>query len=210
MKKVDFLHPSRRRILRFLIMDDFSAVELTDKLDIQLSTVRDHLGKLEKKGYIENYFEKAKRGRPKKKYTLTFKGRKVFPRKYRFVLAHVLRAIEDLEGVEALRNVLEEASKNIHPVKGELSEETLEDRLEKMVEFRKNLDLSPQLSRENGSYLLKHGNCGCLELDKDIHEHICYLCRQVISNFLPECGIEQVKSFGEGDDACVHRITPRR
>lgn len=203
------LQQSRRKILENLLDDDLTPIQLNEKMRIKISTIRNHLDKLEKDGYIEHYFERADKGRPKKKYTLTSKTQKALPRKYDFVLSQLLIELESEFDEETIKHILASISKNITDLDDDFLDKGLDTRLDRVVDFRSELDLYPSLIEENGSYLLQHKNCGCLELDKKIHKYICYLCRQVISNFVPDCEVEQVKSFATEDDICVHRITQK-
>ena len=205
----EFFDSSRRKILNQLLHEDLNAVQLAKRLDLGVTTVREHLRKLKEKGYIEHYFKKAKRGRPKKKYTITNDGIATFPKKYRFILSHLLRRLEPELGTERLHKLLDGVGSDIADIDEDLLKEDLDTRIKELIKFRRDLDLHPSMSKkEDGSYILEHKNCGSLNLDKDVHGHICHICRRIISQFLPECKVEQLKSFGEGDDACIHKITP--
>ncbi|KXA90682.1 hypothetical protein AKJ36_00330 [candidate division MSBL1 archaeon SCGC-AAA259I07] len=197
---------SRTIILEDLLRDDLTAIELAEGMDLGTSTVRDHLRTLQEKGYVEHYFERASKGRPKKKYAITLEGRKLFPRGYERLISKLLLNIESEYGEEKLRELLVGVAGDMAGVGRDLLKKDMETRLDEMVSFFEDMNLYPSLSREDGSYLIEYGNCGNLEIIEEFHRYLCYTHRRIVTNFLPECEVEQVKSYGRGDDICIHRI----
>ncbi len=84
---------TRRVILEYLLRTDANAVTLAENLDINISAIRGHLDVLEIAGLVSSSFEQAKRGRPKRIYSLTLLANSLFPVKTGQVLSALVEAI---------------------------------------------------------------------------------------------------------------------
>src|SRR6267378_1747409 len=84
------LGPKRARILGLLLAQTRTAKETAESLKIQVSAARKHLERLRELGLVDEQFQKAEMGRPKKLYALTEKGKELFPRQYDLLLNETL------------------------------------------------------------------------------------------------------------------------
>lgn len=80
--------------------------ELEDTLGVTATAVRQQIAALLADGYIETRVERAGRGRPKHIYTLTAKGRALFPHHYDEFTNTLLREILVSEGPEKVQELL--------------------------------------------------------------------------------------------------------
>lgn len=80
--------------------------ELEDALGVTATAVRQQIAVLLADGYIETHVERAGRGRPKHIYTLTAKGRALFPHHYDEFTNTLLREILVSEGPEKVQELL--------------------------------------------------------------------------------------------------------
>ncbi len=197
---------SREKILEKLLQEDLNAVQLANRIEIGESTIREHLQKLKEKGFVDTYYDKSKKGRPKKKYSITLEGRESFPRTYRFILSHLLKRLELDIGGEELHKIMEKVANDITDIDKKLFNEDVESRLEKYIGFREQIGLKSSLSIEDGLFVLELNNCGCVKADKGIHKYLCRLCKQSIKNYAPTCNVEQTECIMEGDNSCTFKI----
>ncbi len=84
---------TRRVILEYLLRTDANAVTLAENLDINISAIRGHLDVLEIAGLVSSSYEQAKRGRPKRIYSLTKLAHSLFPIKTEQVFSALVEAI---------------------------------------------------------------------------------------------------------------------
>jgi DeoR family transcriptional regulator, suf operon transcriptional repressor len=112
-KKADAIGHTKRMILNLLLDGSKTAGEIADKLQIQKSAVRIHLESLQAEQTVRSYFRIERLGRPKKVYELTESGRELFPRKYDMILSLLIQKIEEKEGHEYVRDVIESIADNI-------------------------------------------------------------------------------------------------
>jgi len=75
------LEGTRGRILEELATAPRTARDLAEKLGIQESAARGHLGRMEDRGLVVPSFRREGVGRPRKRYVLTGQGQDLFPKK---------------------------------------------------------------------------------------------------------------------------------
>lgn len=202
------LKETRASILTYLLGEDLTAIGLEEKIGINESAIRRHLNTLEQDGYAEHYFEKASRGRPKKLYTITSAGRRLFPQKTHLLFILLTRIVKEKYGEENLKELLsvvaDEFADRLTP------EEPIEDKEARLKEFVNSLDefgFFPIFSKEDGVYYIKYRNCVFGEVIEELCESLCGMHRQIVRNVIPECEVEQVQGIGEGNNPCIHKIT---
>lgn len=198
-------------ILTHLLDEDLSAVQLSEKMDLGESAIRNHLSFLEQEGYVEHYFKKVSRGRPKKMYTITPSGRNLFPRKYELFLTYLLREIEDQFEEETLQNLLTKVAIDLAKrLSEDLPAKNQEDRLRELVDSFEDWGLCPALSVENGEYHITYRNCAFFEIVGEFAEYLCNMHRKIITHVMTDCDVEQEECCGKGDNVCVHRVVPKK
>jgi len=126
---------TRRVILEHLLEADANAVSLAENLNINISAIRGHLDVLELAGLISSSYEHAKRGRPKRIYSLTPLAYSLFPTQTTHIISTlidvILRSFDEKTANSLIRQVVIELWGQILPKKpsGDLS-----DRLRGAVE----------------------------------------------------------------------------
>lgn len=201
------LHETRASILVQLLSEDLSALHLEEKLGINESAIRRHLDILEGKKYVEHYFEKAPRGRPKKLYSITEKGRGVFPQKTHLLFSYLAKSIMVEYGEGSLRELLfSVADRFAARLTPELTAESKEERLKNFVEYLDKFGFYPKFAEKSGDYFVTYRNCVFGEITEEFRGQLCEMHREIVRRALPSCKIEQKKSRAQGDNVCIHRL----
>ncbi|MEF8873386.1 MAG: ArsR family transcriptional regulator [Candidatus Thermoplasmatota archaeon] len=198
---------TRTEILDELLGRDLTALDIADILDINESAVRRHLNRLEKNGLIESYFEKASKGRPKKYFSITEEGEKLFPKESDLILNILIKALKermDEKELDEISDLVAEELKEYFPEVGE--EEDIEKRVEKFVEGSKELGFYSSYGKEEDHYTMKHKNCVFGDLPAEQASWICRIHRKAVSDILGSVDIEQEKSMHEGDKICLQKV----
>src|SRR6184192_1696593 len=104
---------TKQKIMEILLEGPRSLGEITDKLQIQKSAVRVHLESLQSEKAVESHFKIERLGRPRKIYRLTENGRELFPRRYDLVLSLMLKKINDTNGQEHTKKLIESVADDI-------------------------------------------------------------------------------------------------
>lgn len=202
------INDTRASILTYLLSDDLTAIDLEDKLGINESAVRRHLDTLEQKGYVEHYFEKASRGRPKKSYRITSEGREIFPQRTHQLFILLAEVVKEEQGEKQLEKLLSGvASKFAERLSPKESSFSKEDQLEEFVNSLEKFGFFPYLSKmKNGNYQIKYGNCVFGGVADEFSGRLCKMHQEIVKKAISGCSVALEKSRAEGDNVCIHRI----
>ena len=167
------IHPSRKAILEHLLTEDKNAVQLEGKLDKSLNTIRSHLEVLEEREYVESYFKKASKGRPKKLFRLTDKGREILAPQCKTFLKSLVKDLMGEIDRAKLRKITKKTISTLLSNKlVKISEEDFQSRLNAAVKAFDKLGFYPILTDEKNSYILEIRNCFCWGVMEDSPECI--------------------------------------
>jgi len=210
MGEVQQLEGTRGRILEELAVAPRTSRDLAQKLGIQESAARGHLGRMEERGLVVPSFRREGVGRPRKRYVLTGAAQELFPKKYDLILDTVVDELLAREGegyVNALfadaaqrmaREVAKEVPRSGSPV--ERAEHVV--RSLNRLGFRCTTDRSPdgriRINRTNCVFrhsALTHPFLLCEVFDKHLTEAL-----------LGQSGVDLVDSIGHGGLRCTHLI----
>lgn len=200
---------TRTTILTYLLGQDLSALDLEEKIGINESAIRRHLQILEENGFIEHYFKKAKRGRPKKLYSITSAGRDLFPKKNDLLLRSLVKKLEKEYGETAVSGLMKKVAKSL---KKHLSlperNGNPKERLEALVNAFDKLGFFPALSKEGDTYVISFRHCIFDGKDPGLAKYLCMMHKQLIREVLGDIEILQTSSLcEEGGEVCRHEIS---
>lgn len=201
------LKDTRAVILTHLLGEDLSAIDLEEKLGINESAVRRHLDILEQQGYIEHFFEKAKRGRPKKLYTITSAGRGLFPEKTHFLFTLLAQRIKEDQGDESLEKLLSGVAEDFaENLVSENSDKTNEERLKELVDSLDEFGFYATASKKDEVYDIEYRNCVFGDVLQDFGTQLCEMHKQIINAAVSDADVTLEKSLAGGDNLCVHKV----
>jgi len=112
---IDAMGARQRALLESLLerKEGCSADELADSLKISRSAVHQHLGALERDGYLEKLMRPSQGGRPGYAWRLTNKGIHLFPKQYALFSELMVLGMKKSLGSDGLARVLEELGEDI-------------------------------------------------------------------------------------------------
>lgn len=208
MDKVPLLGATRTSIVKHLVQRPHTAVQLADALGIQVSAARKHLERLRTMGIVDERFERAGPGRPKKFYALTDEGRELFPRRYDAVLnALVTELVRDQGGAHAERT--------LHRVAQGFARDAVADpgsdraHLRHLVAGLGDLGFEPSLSERDGEWTITSHNCPIFRTAKMHRELVCKgLHAEIIRAATGAAEVHRGKWIVDGDPVCTHVIRP--
>ena len=213
MAAADLLEGTRGRILEELALAPRTARDLAQKLGIQESAARGHLGRMEERGLVVPTFRREGVGRPRKRYALTATAQELFPKKYDLILDTVVDELLAREGEEYVSHLFANAARRMaHEVAKEVPRTgTAEQRAENVVRslnrlgFRCMTDHAPdgtvRITRTNCVFrhsAISHPFLFCEVFDKHLTEAL-----------LGHAGVDLVDSIGRGGLRCTHLIQLR-
>ena len=213
MTGAEQLEGTRGRILEELAVAPRTARDLAQKLGIQESAARGHLGRMEERGLVVPTFRREGVGRPRKRYALTGAAQELFPKKYDLILDTVVDELLAREGEKYVSELFAEAAQRMaHEVAKEVPRSgTPEQRAENVVRslnrlgFRCTTEHAP-----DGSLRITRTNC---VFRHSAMAHPFLLCevfdKHLTETLLGHAGVDLLDSIGRGGMRCTHLIQLR-
>ncbi|MBS3816979.1 MAG: transcriptional regulator [Candidatus Thermoplasmatota archaeon] len=200
---------TRTEILKHLLGVDLTALDLKEKIGINENAIRKHLDKLENRGFIEHHFEKASRGRPKKYFELTKKGKDLFPKHEIMLLNALLEKVEEEKGEEELEYLFKKASEELQPFFKIDEDLEFDKKIEELAERFNEFNFFCTASKEDARYEMEYRNCVFSGVSEEYAEYACMVHDEIVrSSLKEEIGLEHGESILENGDICTHIIRP--
>lgn len=206
MDKVPLLGATRTRIVKELTQGSRTAVQLAASLGIQVSAARKHLDRLRRMGLVDERFERAGPGRPKKFFGLTDDGRELFPRHYDAVLNALVTELVKERGEPS-------AEATLHRVAGRFATGAVSEpgrdktHLKHLATGLEELGFEPTIAESAGECTITSHNCPILRTAKLHRELVCTgLHAEIIRAATGTARVRRGKWIVDGDPVCTHTI----
>jgi predicted ArsR family transcriptional regulator len=200
------LGPKRARILGLLLAQTRTAKETAESLKIQVSAARKHLERLRELGLVDEQFQKAEMGRPKKLYALTEKGKELFPRQYDLLLNETLAQLAKDKRPEFPESIMNQIADNIAR-KEAPGQGTRGEKAEKLSRLLDGLGFQASLKKNQDTYVFTSSNCPLLKTAEAHQEIVCRgFHEQLIKKYLNATHVKRESWIIDGDPYCTHTI----
>ncbi|MBM3965111.1 MAG: MarR family transcriptional regulator [Planctomycetes bacterium] len=189
--------------------EGLTVTDLTEKLEVTATAVRQRIDRLEESGYLERRKQSAGRGRPTYSYFLTDLGWREVGVTYTdlaIALWGEVLAFED----ETLRNgLIQRVSKRMGRVFRELLPEgTLEDRMKSLANLMANRRIPTSFDNASGLPVLEVHACPYPDLTGGHHDrNLCHLEQQVLSEAIGQ-PLELSMCKLDGHGCCQFKPVP--
>lgn len=206
MDKIPLLGKTRTHIVEELLGGPRTAVQLAATLGIQVSAARKHLDRLRSLGIVDEHFERAGPGRPKKFYALTEAGRELFPRRYDAVLnGLVTEMTQDLGEAQARRTLGRVAQSFAAAAVPEPGADKA--RLRQLAAGLEELGFEPTVVERGNECTITSHNCPILRTAKVHRELVCRsLHAEIIRAATGVTNVVRGKWIVDGDPICTHAL----
>jgi predicted ArsR family transcriptional regulator len=204
----------RQRQLLGLLLKNKSGLtvdELSKGLGITRNAVRQHLASLERDGLVALGATRPSGGRPQQLYTLTEKGREVFPRHYSWFAQLLIEAIKGELGAEGLRERLASLGANVASRLRAQSPglESRERKVEKLAALMDQLGYSARtVAAGDRKPAIEADNCVFHQLAM-VNPEICEFDLQLMSTFT-DSKVEHEECMARGGNVCRFRFRGRK
>jgi len=202
--------PAADQILMFLKMrGEATSLLISKELSITKEGARKHLLNLAVEGLIRSVTKSEGVGRPSTYYTLTEKGWSQFPDSHADVTVQILRSVKNLLGENALDLLINDREKNTYEryEKALVKAESLEQRLEVLVQARSEEGYMAEWTKEGNEYFLIENHCPICAAATECQG----FCRAELSNFRNLIGkeyqVERINHILSGGQRCVYKIS---
>jgi predicted ArsR family transcriptional regulator len=194
---------SKRRILRSIILSGAGTVEiLSRELKINPSVIRRHLDDLVMTGLVNFRFEKISKGRPRKIYSITTRGRDELYGKYDVILELLVRTILQSRGIEEAKRIFVESARAFARESG--IEGNNDDEI---MRFLEGMGFEPERqSSEEGELLISH-NCPIIQISMKYPELACDTFHtDFVRMMTGKPNILLTQAISRGATKCIHDI----
>ena len=180
--------------------------ELSLVFGVSANAIRRHLKELEVDGLVSYGREQRGLGAPTYEYRLTERGEALFPNRYQDALTELLAHIEERAGRGEINQMFVERFRaRAERLKGELADQPVELRLQRLVRLLSDEGYMAEWRTENGAITLAEHNCAIRAVAQRYPE-ICAAEARFLTDVLA-AGVERRESIAEGSNACTYAIT---
>jgi predicted ArsR family transcriptional regulator len=203
-----FFGGTRKSIMINLLSKDTNSVDLAKKIGINESAIRRHLETLEKEGLAYSRFERHKRGRPKKIFSLTAYGKTFFPRKSKTFLSLLAQNIMQRYGEEEMETLMSSVARNFVDllITKEMTGD-LTSRLEQLVQLLNDYGFFASLSKRGNKYIIEYRNCVFGDITPQFGTYLCKIDESIVKKIAGDVNIKWLKRIAKGDKKCVQVIS---
>lgn len=179
--------------------------ELEDQLGVTATAVRQQIASLLADGYIEAQVERAGRGRPKHVYSLTAKGRTLFPHHYDEFTNTLLREILVSEGPEKVQELLGRLGRRMaEQYERQLGEVAPGERAAKLTELLNAKGILAELKFEPDGIVVHEYTCPYYELARE-NRAICDMEEEMLAHAVKQ-PVALVTCTLDGHHGCQFKI----
>ena len=198
---------TRTEILKHLLGNSMTALQLKEILGINESAVRRHLQKLENRNLLEHQFEKASKGRPKKYYKLTEEGRELFPKETDLLMNILIKQLEKQLSESEMESLMEKVGDDIKDyLEPDKKEEDTEKNLKELIDNFNRLGFFCSYKKHDDEYTIEYRNCIFSDVSRRFAKYICGIHKETMEDVLGEdIDFEQTSSILGGDEVC-HQV----
>lgn len=204
MNQIPLLGDTRTRIVTLLLEGPRTAGDLSGALRIQVSATRKHLERLRALGIVDEHFERAGPGRPKKVFGLTDEGRELFPRHYDAVLNALVTEIATDHGEPAARRALHRVADGF--ARAAVPEPGADrEALRQLEDGLAELGFEPSVMEKGRDCTITSRNCPILRTAKLHRELVCQsLHGHLIQAATGAEDVQRGRWIVDGDPVCTH------
>ena len=208
------LGETKLRILRKLRDSSTTASALSKAINVNKTAIRTHLEGLEKVAAVEACFKQEGRGRPKKYFKLTSKGKELFPRKYELLLSMLLNYIVNTEGLTYGKKLLSAlasriAEQLVKPLPETKQDQQKTERLDLVVKALDEMGFEASREQYEGKPAIISRNCIVHQIAEENHDLICHAFHdKLIERALPGVKVELRECMAESSPYCRHVLHP--
>ncbi|MBU7028539.1 MAG: ArsR family transcriptional regulator [Theionarchaea archaeon] len=196
---------SRHEILKILKRERCTVDELSSKVGISPTAIRQHLTILEGDSLVTRETLKEGIGRPKVIYTITEKAEELFPKFYSWLAECLIEAITGEYGEEKVESLMRQIGIRFsQPYLERVRGKPLEERVCEATDIMNEWGAYASVENDGGDYLLKNYNCSFYKVAQK-YPQVCSVHTTFLENLL-ELNPERIASMAEGNDYCAYQI----
>lgn len=196
---------SRYEILKILKRERCTVDDLSSKIGISPTAVRQHLTILEGDSLITRETLKEGIGRPKVIYNTTEAAEELFPKYYSWLAEQLIRELIGEYGEKKMNSLLQKVGTTFsQPYLERVHGKSLEERIGVVADVLNEWGAYTCVENSGEYYLLKNYNCSFYTVAQK-YPQVCCVHATFLEQLL-EQNPERIQSMAEGNDYCAYQI----
>src|SRR5699024_7704752 len=182
--------------------------EIMSHFTISEIAVRKHLRELENQDFIRMQSVKQDIGRPFHIYELTKKGHRTFPNQYEILPVELLEDLEDLQGKDAVDQLLEKRMKREEELLFSKSNDgTFDEKVQQLFAIQNERGYMFDYERtDDGDYEIINYNCPVMNIASS-YKQVCTNEEKMFSNIFIESNVHSHCTITNGAHYCKWTIS---
>lgn len=204
------LKGSKKELLDFIKRKGMASIgDAVEHTGLSKTTLREHLLKMERDGYIIRDYLRMGPGRPSLQYQLTNKGNSLYPSGEAAMLKDLLNYLKAKDDEKTLHNFFEEFwEKRIKKARNrmdEASEGDMEQRVEALTQMLEEEGFMPEfeMDEEEENLTIKECNCPFSDVVKET-QLPCKLEAMFFKELFDQ--VERTTHIADGDYSCTYNV----
>lgn len=206
MREASFFQSTRGRIVESLQRrGEQTVAELAGQYGLTPNAVRQHLGRLERDGLVEEAAQRRGRTKPSSVFSLTPDGRRLFPQRYSTLLKAVLEEITETQGSEKVAELMHGIGKrSARKYAARFEGKNPQERVAELTSILREQGVVADYEASGDGFVLREHNCPFRDTVAT-HPEVCSVVHTLMEEVLP-AKAEQRSSIARGDEVCEFSI----
>lgn len=196
---------SRYEILRILKRQSCTVDDLSIRIEISPTAIRQHLTILEKESFVKRERLKEGIGRPKVIYSITEEAEKVFPKYYSWLAGYLIEEIIEEKGEDSLDILFQNIGLKFSLLyKERVQGKPLEERIGIVTDILNEWGSYASVESNRNAYLLKNYNCTFYDVAQK-YPQVCTVHTTFLERLLGQPA-ERTASMAQGNECCAYKV----
>ncbi|KYK38928.1 MAG: ArsR family transcriptional regulator [Theionarchaea archaeon] len=197
---------SRYEILRILKRGACTVDDLSSRIEISPTAIRQHLTILEGESLVRRERLKEGIGRPKVSYMITEKAEELFPKYYSWLTEFLIEEIIEENGEQKLDFIFDNIGIKFSELYAErVQGKSLEERVTVATDILNEWGAYASSENDGDTYWLRNYNCSFYDVAQK-YPQVCNV-HSTFLEMLLDHPTERITSMAQGDECCAYRIT---
>lgn len=199
--------PTKEKLLTVLNKANESSMkDIMEHFELSEIAIRRHLQDLIRNDLVKERSVKQEIGRPYKVYSLTIKGRGVFPNEYKELPLELLKDLEEMQGVDVVNKLLKKRHEREEAeLLSRMKTASFHDNVKSLIDYQTEKGYMIESEEIEDGYKLTNYNCPIDNIASS-YIQLCVNERNLLETAFPKSRIKSHSRIADGDCSCKWTI----
>ncbi|MFD1851218.1 helix-turn-helix transcriptional regulator [Oceanobacillus bengalensis] len=203
--------PTKQKLLEVLKKNDENSInDIMQHFSISDIAVRKHIHELVQQGFVKKIAHKKKVGRPYFTYELTEKGHETFPNQNKDLPVELLHDLEDLQGPEAVKELLlKRMKRETTEYEERMRSETLDGKIAELASIQNEKGYMLEVEKiDKNQYEIRNYNCPIANIST-LYSQVCHNEKSMLQKLFSGSEVATHSLITDGSHLCRWTITDK-